>query len=141
VSRDDWSAVQGLDAELARLGPSDPWFENAVRLRVGWRLADGDPARAREALDLLDTSISANGSPDDLYLRARAAFAAGEDSGAWVTLFEVAQRLQSKRSQNRIGRRALDLALSMRESGRAGSDADRLEAMLRSALKRAGVPR
>ncbi len=141
VSRDDWAAVQALDAELAQLDPWDPWFEDAVRLRVGWRLAGRDPSRAREALELLDASLSANASVDDLGLRAQAAFAAGDDSGAWVTLYELAQRLRPAQGRDTIARSALDLAVAMRESGRAGPDADRLEAMLGVGLNRTGVPR
>jgi len=141
VSREDWAALQALEGELARVEPRDPWFADAVRLRVSWRLAGRDPVRAREALELLDTSGSASGSVEDLTPRAQAAFAAGDDTGAWVTLYEVAQRLRSTRGRDTIARDALDLALAMRESGRAGPDADRLEAMLGGVLNRTGVQR
>jgi hypothetical protein len=55
---------------------------------VGWRLASGDPALARDATRLLDQIIPPTGA--DLILRARALTIGGDPSGAFSTLFQLA---------------------------------------------------
>lgn len=84
----DWEAVRALESRLAANAPHDPAHADAVRLRVGWRLASRDPALARDATRLLDQIIPPTGA--DLILRARALAIGGDPGGAFSTLFQLA---------------------------------------------------
>jgi hypothetical protein len=68
----------------------EPLHDAALRLRIGWRLASGDPRHAREAIALLDPFMAGAAAPRDGLLRARLAFAAGDPAAAYASLLEIA---------------------------------------------------
>jgi hypothetical protein len=84
----DWEGVRALESRLAANAPHDPTHDDAARLRVGWRVASGDPSLARDAIRLLDLIIPPTGG--DLILRARALAIGGDPNGAFSTLFQLA---------------------------------------------------
>ena len=86
----NWDAVQALDAALAAIDPRSPLATEAVRLRARWRLATGDPAHAREGMQILDWLLPRMRTRADLWLRAQLAEAAGAISGALSTWMELA---------------------------------------------------
>jgi predicted membrane-bound spermidine synthase len=133
----DWGAVRALEPRLARLDPRDPFFADAVRLRIGWRLAEGSAARARESLGLADALIPATGSAGDWVLRARAAAAAGDSVAAEGTLFEAAARLRPVPADAAIAREALLVLWSLPPRADVDDGRRRLEAALRQAARRA----
>jgi spermidine synthase len=82
--------VRDLEDALALAHRHDPLHEPALRLRIGWRMASGEPARAREAITLLDTFMAEAGKAPDALLRARLAGAAGEPTTVYASLLEIA---------------------------------------------------
>jgi len=110
----DWSALGALDDELATLPPGRPLFEDALRLRVVWRVASGDRALARDALPLVDTLIPATSSARDEVLRARALAAAGDAEAARVALAQTGLAARMRSAGNRtVAREAKRLALRL----------------------------
>ena len=67
----------------------DPLFADALRLRAKWRIAEGDPALAAEALDLVDMALVTFGTLPDMVLRARAVASAGLRPGLVMTLHQL----------------------------------------------------
>ncbi len=126
----DWDEARALEPRLARVGPRDPLFADAMRLRVGWRLAQGGPSPVREAVTLADELFPATGSAGDLLLRARALAAAGDGAGALVTLFQTATRLRPARSDRSVAREALRLLWTLPPDASTVGARQRLEAML-----------
>jgi hypothetical protein len=88
----EWEPVSKLDHELAAIGAHDPGFVPATRLRARWRLRDGTPESAAEALVLIDTLLPLGGSLGDLLLRAHAATVAGLPYGAASSLQELGRK-------------------------------------------------
>ncbi len=88
----DWEAIGALDASLAGIAPGHLAFPNAARLRAGWRIQTDDPARAAEAIAIVDTLLSRQRRPDHYLLRARAAAGAGRTRLAWGALDVIASR-------------------------------------------------
>ena len=82
--------VGELEPVLASAVRHEPLYEPALRLRLGWRLASGDPARAREAIALFDPFMAEAARAPDAVLRARLALAAGDAPAAYASLLEVA---------------------------------------------------
>jgi len=109
----DREALAGLDAELARILPGDALFEEASRLRIGWRLAARDPEAAREALAVAETLLSRSWDAEDALLRARSALAANRPLAAWGSLARIAERLPQRRWARAIAREALAVAESL----------------------------
>jgi hypothetical protein len=71
------SAARDAEDILASIEPGHPLYEPALRQRVGWRIAAGNPRLAEEALPMTDLLLSIANEPDDYLLRARAARQAG----------------------------------------------------------------
>jgi len=69
--------VAALDARLAAVPPDDPAHADALRLRMAWRRATGDPARAREGLELADRLLALEDDAADRVERAVLAAQAG----------------------------------------------------------------
>jgi spermidine synthase len=84
-----WNAVRDLEELLAAAPPVASAFPDAMRLRISWRLADGAPERAREALALVDELLPVTGALPDLVLRSRASAAVGDPVAALETLLDV----------------------------------------------------
>jgi spermidine synthase len=82
--------VEELEPVLAGASRHEPLHEPALRLRLGWRLASGDPALAREAIALFDPFMAEAARAPDAILRARLALAAGDAPTAYASLLEVA---------------------------------------------------
>jgi hypothetical protein len=90
LAEPDWALVRSLDAPLAAIDPRSALATEAVKLRAGSRLASGDPAQAREGMQILDALLPRFRTRADLRLRAQLAEAAGATSGALWTWMELA---------------------------------------------------
>jgi spermidine synthase len=84
------ATVVELEPTLAGAARHHPLYGAALRLRLGWRLASGDRARAREAVALFDPYLADAAKPEDAMLRARLAMAAGDPTAAYASLLEIA---------------------------------------------------
>ncbi len=89
----DWPGLRALDPRLAGAGPCDPAFEDALRLRILWRVELGNRGEAGVALDLADDLLATGRLPADMLLRARAALNADEWPGLVNTLYAALQLL------------------------------------------------
>jgi hypothetical protein len=89
------ATVEDLEPRLAGVDRA-PAYRAATRLRIQWRLASGDPARAREALPLVDTLVAIRPAPADLLLRARLGAAAKDPDLVRVTLYEIVHSLERR---------------------------------------------
>jgi spermidine synthase len=125
------AALETLEPTLASAAPSDPWFEDAARMRVAWRLARGGPELAREALPIADLLVAASGSLDDVILRAEAAARAGEGPAALHTLHQAALNLRPTPLGRARARRALAVAALLPPSEGLAEDRALLEVRLR----------
>jgi hypothetical protein len=117
-SHGDWAGVRALESRLAMNGSSDPGYQDALRLRAGWRLASGDPVLIRDAVGLLDQVIPPTGT--DLILRARALAASGDPVGAFSTLYQLALILSP--ATPALARHALALAERLPADASAPTD-------------------
>ena len=108
-----------------------PLASDAIRLRVGWRLAAGDPALAREAVALLDPLIAASPLGSDWVLRARAVAAAGDAPAAFATLHEAVKAIHRERPRRKLAWEALLVLESLPEGTVEAAERDRLERRLR----------
>ena len=75
---------------------SDDMCAWRVHVRVAWRMADGSPARAREALAILDETSSLGGSLDDLLDRGVAAARTGHPLSASASFSELARKTRDE---------------------------------------------
>jgi spermidine synthase len=85
----DWTGLASLDEALATIPISEAGGALATRLRAGWRIASGDPERAREAIGLLDELLTRERISENYVQRIEAAVAAGDDALAWGGLFHL----------------------------------------------------
>jgi spermidine synthase len=87
--RQEWSELAKLDAQLAEVVPTDPWFLEAVRLRADWRIQGSDQRSAYlEALRLLDRALIVAPDTELLVIRASATIKLG-DPAAFVETAEL----------------------------------------------------
>lgn len=86
----EFEAVKSLDEALAEIDKRDLLFDTATILRAKWRTRSGDPAKAREAIALLDDLLERHRATPTHYQRAAAAVAAGEKDIAWAALEHLA---------------------------------------------------
>jgi hypothetical protein len=129
----DDAALRALDGELAMVSPREAAWRPAAVLRAAWRARSGDPARAAEALAMLDDTLVIDPAPAELLLRARAAQAAGRADVVLATLEDVAKALENAPRASGLARDGLAiLALQppAREA-RAAALRARLEQQLR----------
>lgn len=118
--RGDAASVSELEPGLASVGTEDILYEEAVRLRVAWRIAVADPAKAAEALRLIDWMIPRGARTSDYVARVEAAAAAGEVDVAWATLARVRGKLRAQGANADLLDRAIAVARVLPE--RPGSD-------------------
>ena len=92
----DWDIVRREDAALGAAGPRDPWFEDAVRLRIGWRgeaTAADRQQRLQEAISIIDRAIALRPSRALFTMRLATAYAAGDPllfmGSSWAVLRSV----------------------------------------------------
>ncbi len=104
-----------LETVLARIGPEDPLFEAAARLRVEGLIATGVPEQAAAAEAITQTLLARAWSPADALLRARAAIAAGRVEDARGSLLGVIEQLVVNRHGRVLGDRILELARELPE--------------------------
>jgi spermidine synthase len=134
MAANDPAGLEPLDAQLAALDPRHPAFRQASRFRALWREARREPARAREAIAVLDPVIGARAEVADLMLRARLGVIAGDTGVVVSTLWDVLEVVQS-RTLSLVARDALGI---LDASKAQGSSADALRARL-SAVAKAGT--
>lgn len=84
--------IGALEPELAEWKPGELLYEEALRLRIAWRIARGDPEHAAEALALGTALLALARTPPDYLQRAQAAAGAGRPNLAWGALEELARR-------------------------------------------------
>ena len=101
AERGDLAALRALEPRLASQGPRVPLHEEAVRLRIEWRVASGDPQLAAEALPLVDALIPTSVSARDEVLRARVLAATGDATSAVVTLAQSGLTLRGRSERER----------------------------------------
>jgi hypothetical protein len=131
----DLAGLVALEERLAAVARQDPLYPHAMRLRVAWRRASGDPALLRESLVLLDSELCALATTADLELRARVAHEAGEDFSALVTLGALSESLEKHADPAPLAREALAL---LQQLELAGYDLAQRE-FLRQELERLGA--
>jgi predicted membrane-bound spermidine synthase len=127
----DWSALSDLEPRLALLGPTDPLFADAIRLRVAWRLGLGDASSAAEALPLVDSLIPVSRLAMNWVLRARVCAAAGDERAALASLSEAASRLEASPDRRKVGWAAIQVLESLDGSATPPQVRQQLEAKLR----------
>jgi hypothetical protein len=86
----DWPGLTALDEALAGIRVSDVGGAMATRLRAVWRIASGDPTRAREAIALLDDLLTRERTGEHYLQRLEAAVTAREEALVWGGLFHFA---------------------------------------------------
>jgi hypothetical protein len=96
--------LAALDRDLAEVPQTAPWSKSAAELRVAWRIEAGEPARAREALELLDSDP--RWTSPRLATRAWAAALAGDVRAAETSLWELARAPEAARTES-VRRQAL----------------------------------
>lgn len=93
AANNNYDEVQRLDADLARVAPTDLWYLDTVKLRSDLRIkgvpADQQPGMAREATRIVDNAIATFQDPDLYSLRLASTFVA--DDG--LDVIETARRL------------------------------------------------
>jgi spermidine synthase len=104
-----WERLRALEDRLAAAGPCDPLYEDALRLRAAWRIAEGTPDLAVEAMALVDRVLASGRLPQDLLLRAHAVAAAGQWPGLVATLYAIAAPLDVQPFSRPAARMALDI--------------------------------
>lgn len=134
----DWDGLAALDARLAEVRPGALAGALAHRLRALWRIEQAaNPARAAEAIDILDRILTRHRSAEHYYQRLRAAARAGDDERAWAGLYHfVATRRATRRHSPRA---LLEIAnaLESEPPARYASVVPRLE----QALQQSGARR
>jgi spermidine synthase len=132
--------VRPLEETLASVPRHEPLHEPALRLRIGWRLASGEPALAREAIALLDTFMAEAAKAPDALLRARLAAVAGEPPTVYASLLEIADLGAYVSDYQQIAREGLTLMDEVeRSSGTPAPDGLR-ERLVRGSGEAEPVP-
>lgn len=108
---------RALEETLAAAPRNEPLSEAALRLRIGWRFASGEPERAREALTLLDTLMAEAAKAPDALLRARLAAVAGDRPAVYASLVEIADLGVYVSDYQQIARQGLELLGQVERSG------------------------
>ena len=89
----DYRELSNLDSALARVLPSDLWYQTSVRLRADWRIKvttpQFQPRMANEAIRLIDSAIVFSATEDLYSMRLKAAVIRGDIS----TIIETASQL------------------------------------------------
>ncbi len=88
-------AIRDLEAELSAIEPDHGLFQAATQLRIAWRQASGEPARALEALDLLDPLLAHGARRPALLRRARLALAAQDQDRTFASLAELVDGIET----------------------------------------------
>jgi len=81
-----WDDLAELDERLAAIGWDSMLHGHAQLVRALWRIESGNAARAKEAIALIDETLTRHRSRQNYFHRIRAAVAAGENKIAWAGL-------------------------------------------------------
>jgi spermidine synthase len=133
----DWAGVKALESELASIPWRHPLRPAATRVRVLWRLNSGDPAAAREGVELLEPLLATTPRVQDLFLRTRLAIAASDPEAAIVSLWDVVSSFERRPGFPAIARQAASLAATLPDAARRDPRFAPLVARLGSAVPRA----
>lgn len=106
----DWLALLELDELLATWPPGSLLYPEAARLRITWRLIEGTPSRAEEALAIANELVTRSSRVEDLLLRAEAAGRSGLDNHAWSTLERIRRLIQGRPNSAAITERAVGIS-------------------------------
>jgi len=84
VAQKDLQTVADLDPQLAAAGPADPWFAEAVKLRIDWRSSVSNPELTKQfseqAWRILDLAMANRSDHEFLAMRILAASRAGRQN-------------------------------------------------------------
>ncbi len=123
VAAADWTGLSRLDAPLADVPPGDPLHEDALRLRAWWRVEQGGPQRAEEALLILGVLLPISHYVPDHLLYIRALQASGRTDTALRTLRVLVSRFDSSNRHNALFLDDLETALAaFPEQGRHAAE-------------------
>jgi spermidine synthase len=120
ANANEMASIRAFESGLSEWRAGDILYEDALRLRVAWRIASGNPALAREALDMNSTILYGTRTPRDYLQRARAAQIAGDTNAAWGALEELGRRLRVKNGPA-LARQGLEIARRLPEHERASA--------------------
>jgi spermidine synthase len=112
VAAKNWLGLSRLDADLAQIQAGSLLFDSAVRARVLWRLALGDEADGRDAVEIIDTLLTRQRTANHYLLRAAAAKLANDSPMAWAAIEEA---VRPAYATSQIRTRALALARALGE--------------------------
>jgi len=123
----DWRSVRRIDDALSGIRPPAPLAPDALRLRIGWRIALAESEGwMHETLALADRLIPITRKPEDLVLRARVTAHAGEARATVATLFEAASRMGPGGRSRKVAWEALGVLSALPEpaspNGQEGMD-------------------
>ena len=90
------TSLRSLEASLATVPTEHPLARDAARLRAEWRIASGDPALAREAIEIAELGVAGRGNAREMLLRARACAAAGEQAATLDTLMLLSASIRQQ---------------------------------------------
>jgi hypothetical protein len=116
----DFASIRALESGLSEWRAGDILYEDALRLRVAWRLATGEATHAREALEMNSTILYGTRTPRDYLQRAQAAQLAHDTDSAWGALEELGRRLRTP-SGPVLARQGLEIARRLPDHERAGA--------------------
>ena len=140
AEKKEWAELAARDGELARFQPGEALYEEASRLRAGWRLETKERAAAVEALAILDTLLLRQWTPEDDLRRARAAIAADQPAAAWGSLTRIARIVPKHAQAGEIEATVLDMAKALPEDLAEDLRVRMRESRLRAVGQRRGKP-
>lgn len=137
----DFQALRRLEPALAGIDVRHALHQSAAELRVAWRQASGEPALAREALELLDLILArAPGARLKLIQRARLALLAGDTPTCLASLSEIVPALEHRPKPGLV-RGTAAIFRSLPPEAREDARYARLEAELSQLSQLAAEPR
>ena len=112
----DWENVAELDDLLASWHPGDLLFDEAIRMRIAWRIRSQEPIRGREAVEMAGVLLARRHQTKDLLLLIRAATLAGQTERAWAALGEFVTRQRKTGLSPALKRQILNIARNLPDS-------------------------
>ena len=122
----DWQALRALEPALAAAELRDPAYRDALRLRVQWRNAGGDPALHAQALEIATEMLRGELTPGDAAVAAEAFAAAGQRVQA-LQLLDLLSRMGGNRGAARAGVALLDTLVPEAEAAQWAALRKRLQ--------------
>jgi hypothetical protein len=126
----DWPALRALEPALAAADVRDPAYADALRLRVQWRNADGDPALRAQALEIATEMLRGNLTAEDAVVAAQVFAAAGQRDQA-LQILDLLSRTQRNREAVRAGVELLDALVPEAEAAEWAALRERLTRTLK----------